>query len=131
MKMTFAQAIEHFGETTLNDSFRSTQSKAFAECCEFLKRIGKTKIQNTRRTSYALKHIVENPTDLSGVESTDDAYWGYIHEGTLILAAFSEGFTTTDTRKPFTAITFNMSEFDLKQRMKDVAASRLKALMLA
>jgi hypothetical protein len=113
--MTLKQATKKFTVTGLDASALQHQDSAFQRCLAFLDGVEKLQTQNRRHSSYGLKHVVENPSGRFGIPSSQDFYFGYVYEGTFILAALASGFTMQQVDRGLNA-TFNISERGIRRK---------------
>jgi len=111
--------LQTYSVPGLDPKWLEGQESAFEKCLSFLAGVDKTEGQNSR-TSYGLKHIVEHPGRLCGLDlsAPERLYNGYVYEGTLILAALASGFRMRQRGKHM-KVTFNISEPSLKNRCRE------------
>jgi len=125
MKTTTLQtAAKQFPIRGLDPAHLAGQEEAFDMCVDFLLGIEKTKGLNRRHSSYRLKHTVENPSRIVHIPTKQEAYGGYVYEGTFILAALACGFEMRQGGNGLSS-TFNISERGLRRRAREVANERI------
>jgi hypothetical protein len=127
--MTLQEAAQTYSVAGFDSSMIGRQEDAFQACLHFLQGVEKTKGPNRRRNSYGLKHIVERPAGPWGIPSSLDCYYGYIYEGTFILAALASGFTMWQDSIYLKGV-FNMSQRSLRRRTIEIAAERSRTPVL-
>lgn len=121
--MTVEDASRLYSVRGLDPKFLKDQEPAFQTCLSFFSGLEKATGDNSRHTSYGLKHAAENPSGRWGIPASRDCYNGHVYEGTLILAALASGFAMKQ-RGNYLKATFNISERGLRNRAREFAESR-------
>jgi hypothetical protein len=118
-QITLAEALARYEVQKIDPKRLIGQEHAFANCMAFLDGVGKRRLINRNHTSYAIKHMVEQPNgqfDACRAEECRKQFTGYVCEGTLILAAFASGFNFSRVHPTSFGMHFNISSNSLREK---------------